>query len=339
MRYLATFFCSFLLGMLGYASLIPILGPTPVSAEYWVHEMLVIKREIVKQHDSARKIIIASGSSTLFSIDAQLLTHQLGIPVINLGLMGGLPLIRILDEAARSASPKDIVLLALEPEYYCREEIAGFDEWVLRNAVAWDHAYWTQLSVFEQLAAIRYLGLKFPIEMLTARFYQQFRPAAIQPRLVAMDQIAVLKKFANAPVIADNLYSIFSMSPYGDIKNSDDSTYSGVPRRADQPVKVCAESINKIRDFIAQQKVRGVTVLFLNTPYVNTGDLNLETVDIEFVSFTDALGPTAIFLDDRRSLLFKRDLFLNSELHLNSRGRELRTKQLLAPLGNLIREQ
>jgi hypothetical protein len=336
MRYLSAFFCTFVIAIMGYASLIPALGPTPVSAEYWVQELLVIKRDIVKKYAGTKKIIIASGSSTLFSIDAQLLTERLGMPVINLGLMGGMPLARILEEAAAAARPKDILLLALEPEYYCREETTGFDEWVLRNAIAWDHTYWRQLGVIERVTAIRQLGLKFPLDMLIARFDQAFRPATIQPRLDALDEATVLRKFSNPPAIADNLYSVFKMSPYGDIKNTSDSNYSGTPRRADQLIKICAESFDKLSAFVSQQRSNDVSVFFLNTPYVEVDGLDSMAVETESNRFTAKLSALAPVIDDRQSLIFNRSLFLNSELHLNSLGRTLRTEQLFVLLRKLI---
>jgi len=336
MRYLTAFACSFLLALIGYISLIPVLGPTPVTAEYWVQELLVIKRDIVNKYANERKIIIASGSSTLFSIDAKLLSEQLGLPVINFGLMGGMPLERILEETDAASSRNDIVVLPLEPDYYCREEIAGFEEWVLRNALAWDRAYWSKLSFYEQLTAIRYLGFKFPLEMLIARFNTVFRPAITQPRLFALNEAAVLDRFAKPPPLADNIYSVYSMGPFGDIRNTTDSDYKGEPRRADQPIKICTQTLERLKAFNSQQKVKGVSVFFANTPYVAIDDLESTAVDQASKQFSSTLSTVAPVLDDRNMLIFNRELFLNSALHLNAKGRELRTIQLLSKLRTVV---
>lgn len=337
MRYLTAFACSFLLALIGYVSLIPVLGPTPVTAEYWVQELLVIKRDIVKQYADRRKIIIASGSSTLFSIDAKLLSEQLNMPVINFGLMGGMPLERILEETNAATSRNDIVILPLEPDYFCREEVTGFEEWVLRNALAWDHSYWNQLSWYQRMVAIRYLGLRFPLEMLQARFDVAFRPAITDPRLFTLNASAVLEKFAKPPPLADNLYSVYTMSRYGDIKNTSESGYSGTPRRADLPLKICAQSFAQLKAFVAQQKNKGVSVYFANTPYVRLD--NLEAAAVEHVSkqFSSELGQVAPVLDDRAALIFNRELFLNSALHLNIQGRDLRTMLLLEALRPVLK--
>ena len=339
MRYLTTFVCTFLLALIAYISLIPALGPTPVTAEYWVQELLVIKRDIVKRYANDRKIIISSGSSTLFSIDAKLLSEQLGLPVINFGLMGGMPLERILEETDAASSKNDIVVLPLEPDYFCREEITGFDEWVLRNAVAWDRVYWSKLSLYDRLTAIRYLGFKFPLEMLIARFDTVFRPAITQPRLLTLNAAAVLDKFAKPYPFADNLYSVYSMSPFGDIRNTSGSDYTGDPRRADQPIKICAHTLERLKAFTSQQKAKGVSVFFANTPYVAIDGLDSAAVDNASKQFSMMLSAVAPVLDDRSALIFNREFFLNSALHLNANGRELRTRQLLEKLRAVIAQQ
>lgn len=339
MRYLTTFVCTFLFALIAYISLIPALGPTPVAAEYWVQELLVIKRDIIRTYADDRKIIIASGSSTLFSIDARLLSEQLGLPVINFGMMGGMPLERILEETDAASSKNDIVVLPLEPDYYCREEITGFKEWELRNAVAWDHVYWSRLSLYDRLTAIRYLGFKFPLEMLIARFDTVFRPAITEPRLFSLGATAVLDKFAKPPPLADNLYSVYSMSPFGDIRNTSESDYTGESRRADQPIKICAHTLERLKTFTSQQKAKGVSVFFANTPYVAIDDLEPAAVDNASKQFSMVLSALAPVLDDRSALIFNRELFLNSALHLNANGRELRTRQLLEKLRSVIAQQ
>ncbi|CAN1569427.1 hypothetical protein MCERE10_03911 [Burkholderiaceae bacterium] len=339
MRYLTTFACSVLLALFGYIGIIPVLGPTPVTAEYWVQELLVIKRDIIKRYANDRKIIIVSGSSTLFSIDAKLLSEQLGLPVINFGLMGGMPLDRILEETDAASSRNDIVVLPLEPDYYCREEINGFKEWELRNAIAWDHVYWSRLSLYDQLTAIRYLGFKFPLEMLMALFDTVFRPAITQPRLFTLNDAAVLDKFAKPPPLADNLYSVYSMSPFGDIRNTTDSDYTAEPRRADQPIKICAHTLERLKIFTSQQKAKGVSVFFANTPYVAIEGLDSAAVNQASKQFSSTLSTVAPVLDDRSTLIFNREFFLNSALHLNAHGRELRTRQLLAKLRAVIAQQ
>ena len=49
MRFLIYFASSFIACVVCFYSLIVILFPTPVAAEYWVRELLVFKRDVAKK--------------------------------------------------------------------------------------------------------------------------------------------------------------------------------------------------------------------------------------------------------------------------------------------------
>jgi hypothetical protein len=336
MRYLIIFSCTVLLSMVGYSALIPLIGPTPISAEYWVSEMLMIKRDISKKFLHKRKFIIASGSSTLFSIDTRYLSDQLGIPVINFGLMGGLSLNKMLSETDAITNPSDVVILALEPDYYCRENNSGYDEWLLRNALAWDQAYWYNLRTHERLLAIWALGLRFPLELIRARVDSHFRPDIISPRLDAQNAESVLRRFASRPNIPDNLYSVYTMDDLGNIKNTSENNLSGKWVRADQPFNVCKKTLSDLKSFVAGQRSKMVEVYFIHVPYVDVADLDFKKIKSISQEFSEVLASVAPVLDKREDVIFDPKFFLNSPLHLNSVGREIRSKNLLPRLRNLL---
>jgi hypothetical protein len=172
--------------------------------------------------------------------------------------------------------------------------------------------------------------------MLEARFNTLYRPAITQPRLFTLSANSVLDKFAEPPPLADHLYSVYSMSRSGDIRNTTDSDFAGVPRRADQPIKICAQSLALLKSFASQQRAKGVTVFFANTPYVAIDDLDSAEIDRVSKQFSTMLSNVAPVLDDRNDLVFHRELFLNSALHLNAIGRELRTMRLLTKLRAVV---
>ena len=332
MRYLITFALSCFVSLFVYVGLVPLFNTTPVAAEYWVRELLVIKQSIARQHTGKKKIIIASGSSTLFSIDTEQMSTALGLPVINLGLMGGMPLSRILSEASRAAEAKDTILLALEPDYYCREKNTGFDEWVLRNAIAWDRESWRNLTATEQLLAIKKLGFRFPLEILHTQFDVIFNRESLNQRLFALNDEKVLQKYANPPPTADNLYSVYNIDRLGNIKNTDEQNYRGTPRRADTTIQICEKTFDQLEDFIRVQRERGVHVYFINTPFVSQDGVSLTKISDASKAFIQKLSGLAPVIDDRVDVVLDRKYFLNSELHLNSVGRKIRTDRLLEAL-------
>jgi hypothetical protein len=129
---------------------------------------------------------------------------------------------------------------------------------------------------------------------------------------------------------------MYSMDTLGNIKNTTDSSYTASPTRADAPLKICAQSLSKISAFIQRQKSKDVSVFFIHTPYVQLNDLNLAAVALASKEFANTLSPLAPVLDDRADVLFERNLFLNSALHLNSIGRELRTQRLIPVLRDKV---
>lgn len=330
MRFLIYFASSFIACVVFFYSLIFILFPTPVAAEYWVRELLVFKRDVAKKIGNVPKIIVASGSSTLFNVDTNLISKALNSPTINLGLMGGLPLDTILEEIVAVSSPGDLVILALEPDYYCREENPGYGPWQLRNALAWNYAFWENKGFLQKILSIPDLGALFPLEMVQARFDARFRPEIVAPRLAALDDEKIIKKFSNRPATpVEPIYSIYNMDQLGNVKSVDESNFTGPPQRADQDIRLCPQTLKKLSDFIARLKSQQIKVVFANTPYMSVDGLDLEQVNLSSNRFSDALQPLAPVIDGRSELIFPRDHFFDSVMHLNAKGREKRTVLLI----------
>ena len=78
-----------------------------------------IEVEIIDKHKIANKIktpkiVLSGGSNLAFGIDSEMLSNNFEIPVINLGLHGGLGLPFILEETKSVIKKGDIVILSIE---------------------------------------------------------------------------------------------------------------------------------------------------------------------------------------------------------------------------------
>ena len=173
MRYTAILLGTTLAAAIAYFALALALFPARIEAEYWVREMLVIKRNIVKQYDGRKKIIIASGSNSLFGIDTKQLTEEFHIPVINYGLHAGLPLQTILAEAAAAAEKGDTVILPLESGYYCMSTDVPTN-WHVRNTIAWDLEKWEDWPIAKRIKAVAMTDARIVLEMVQARLQERF---------------------------------------------------------------------------------------------------------------------------------------------------------------------
>ena len=259
-----------------------------------------------------------------------MLSTVFNIPVINYGLMGGLPLETLFNEMINVVEEDDILILSFEPDAYCKEEIEGYREFEIRNAFAWNYPYWRSLSLLDKVLSLRFMSSKFPIEIVDARIAKKFSPISIEQRLAALDDDFILARFHDPKKnISDNLYSIYNVDALGNIKNTDHQLYTGTPRRADIDIKICTGSLKKIRDFKKIIEQKNAKIYFANTPFVKLEDLNYSNIEKVDIDFRQILSEIAPVLDARADLIFPVSSFLNTELHLNSIGRAARTKLLV----------
>ena len=174
MKFIQSFFISALVAYIGYYSAVLILIDAPVPAEYWVGEMLIIKKELVKTYAGKNKIIFAGGSNILFGIDAEYASKQLGLPVINFGLHAGLRPKKILKEVSTIVESGDILILAFEPPYYdCNEKLTA---WQVNNIIGWDHNAWRDMSYLEKIDFVSSVSFATFTSMLAGCFSTQVLP-------------------------------------------------------------------------------------------------------------------------------------------------------------------
>lgn len=82
-----------------------------VSAEYWIHDAQILKRDLLAQNREKQKLLFVAGSSAFFGIDSDRIEQVLGISTINVGVSMNRPFDYILKEIAPYIAPGDIVVL------------------------------------------------------------------------------------------------------------------------------------------------------------------------------------------------------------------------------------
>jgi hypothetical protein len=81
----------------------------------WLRIMYERKMAIAAEVQAPQRVIILGGSGAHYTVDAELMQQELGIPVINLGLDGPIGLNVLLPSTIEAIQPGDVVLLI--PEY------------------------------------------------------------------------------------------------------------------------------------------------------------------------------------------------------------------------------
>jgi hypothetical protein len=87
-----------------------------------------------------------------------------------------------------------------------------------------------------------------------------------------------------------------------------------------------------LRAFALKMKQREVKAYLAHTPYVEVEGLDLNAVKNTSDNFGAIISSFISVLDSKPELIFKRDLFLDSDMHLNNTGRAVRTQLLIERL-------
>lgn len=326
MKFIQAFLISALIAFTSYYSVVLMLIDAPVSAEYWVGEMLLIKKELVKKYAGKNKIIFAGGSSTLFGIDAEYAGKQLGVPVINFGLHAGLRPKKILKEVSTIVESGDILILAFEPPYYdCNEKLTA---WQVNNIVGWDHSAWRNMSSLEKIDFVSSVSFATFTNMIQAALQRRYYPSEVSERLATLDRETVLSRFRTRNIPTSFVYSAYQLDDFGDMRRTEGSKYFGKVVDIRKPAHICGSTKNYLIAFVNTMKKKGVRVFFSNTPYI-ASETNIDSLQHSESGFLGEFASVGCMIDHRQELIFDRKYFFDTVYHLNTEGRRLRTNLII----------
>ena len=309
---------------------------SPIAAEYWLAETIAVKRLIAHSLPPPR-IIFLGGSSTLFSIDARQVEKQTGVPSVNLGMHAAMRLDRVLSIGEEIARPGDILVLPLESGYY--EDQTDWSDWPLRNALAWDRAYFSRLPLHERIKAIFTAGggPRLMFEILTEKIGSIAKPSLYADRVSALAPADVIwARFRGGMFRTEYFaYSAYNLDERGDILHNRSLLCLGSGIPANEPGGVEPGTLRTLCDFVRRMKNRGAEVLFAHTPYVieTSPASGWQAAEVNYSH--DIASTGASILDHREELFFPSADFFGSPYHLNEAGRQLRTARLIADLRKL----
>lgn len=305
-----------------YPLLVMALITSPVAGEYWVNEMITVKKELVKPYVGKNKIVLVGGSSTLFAIDTVQASQQLGMPVINMALHAAMKLSRLLDAADGVIEKNDAVVLVLEPAYY--ECGAKFSSWQVRNAVAWDHTLWPSLNTEEKARFAFNVSPTLLANMAVAKAQSAYFPSAVAMRKDALDQNAVLNKFHRESKSTSFEYSVHNFDDFGSLRGARGVLYQGKDSDASKPRHACQQVLAQLQQFKQRMTERGATVYVAHAPY-RAADADLGVLRQAEAEFVADLSTVGCVIDRREDLLMAHKYFFDSPLHLNTDGQKIRT--------------
>ncbi len=280
----------------------------PIESGRWVNECLTIKRSAIEQF--VPKIVILSGSNSLFGFSAQRLTEVHGIPTVNAAVHAGLGIDYILYFGRQQIAPGRIFVLPLEYSLYGKKRLANAA--ALYQVAGYDPQYFWELSLADK---INMFGEITPLDRvrLTKNLLLPF------PKLDAIG------------------YQSRTLSRYGD-----ETANSPLARTKSMVNKVKAEAPatfshddaawQVIAKFAADAKTAGAEVV-LAYPNIYSGALDLKRNEPFFraiVERAEAIGLRVI--GTPKDSAFNDDDMFDTSYHQNNQGQLRSTERLLGQL-------
>ena len=311
---------------------------SPIPAEYWVREIVIVKERLANTIFSSPRIILLGGSSTLFSFDAQEVTRETGVPAMNMGLHGGLRLDRVLRVAEDVIRRGDILVLPLEPNFYSCAWLETWNDWQLRNALAWDRSYFENLPLSTRIKAIFSADTRqISIDILASKFGSIVSPKDYAARLNALDPDEIIwARYLSGEFRTKTMaYSAYNLDSQGDMQQTEGAYYTGPAYSPKGPADICPVVLAFLTNFVTKMKSMGVRVIVAHTPYLVEGSPAIGWEQAEDVFLKGIYYTGAEMLDHRDQLFFPRAYFLDTAFHLNDQGRREASKALVANLKKL----
>jgi hypothetical protein len=319
-----------------YALAFPLQFGAPIKAAYNVDSWRIFKQHI-SQTAPSPKIVLIGGSSMLFGMDSEYLEQRVGIPVVNHGLHGALPLDWLMEVSLKYVKKGDLVVMGLEWPYYLRD-YTRTDPWVADQVIAWNASYFWEMNLARKLEFISSISLPTMLRNLWARI----RSAALLRRFPyrrTYSEAEVLESYERESGFQTVFsYSHLNMNRRGDMLRACGNVEGGF-RDSGYAIGLYSELTKTSVDFLLQTvkevEARGARVFLIAPPMIinHTTDagwfqhrVTYFHEELRHMGFNVLGGP----LDYR----FPAAAFYNTEYHLECGYARQRTailaKQLLS---------
>lgn len=256
------------------------------------------------------KIVLLGNSNLAFGIESEKIEEAFHMPVVNMGLHGGLGNVFHERMALLNVNAGDIYII-------CHSSYADDDK-ISNLGLAWItiENHWNLWKILRSEDIIP-MWEKYP---------------------VYLKRCFSLWVTGSGNKDAGGVYSRSAFNEYGDIEWEDNgceydfSEYQSiVPDISDNVV----ERLNALNDYLNS---KGATLLLAGYPIADT---DCRSSDDEFITFGNKLKEkmNAPVISNYIDYIYPCDYFFDAELHLNNIGKEVRTNQLIRDLKKFIKEK
>lgn len=256
------------------------------------------------------KIVLLGNSNLAFGLKSEKIQEAFHMPVVNMGLHGGLGNVFHERMALLNVNEGDIYII-------CHSSYAD-DEKIDDLELAWItiENHWNLWKILRS-DDIKPMWEKYP---------------------VYLKKCLSLWVTGSGNIDDGGVYSRSAFNEYGDIEWEDNGCeynfgeiQSIVPDISDNVV----ERLNSLNEYLDS---KGATLLLAGYPIADTAS---RSSDDEFINFGNELKEKmdAIVISNYTDYIYPCDYFFNTNLHLNNVGKEVRTNQLIEDLKEYFKEE
>ena len=260
---------------------------------------------------SSKKIVIAGGSNVAFGIDSDLMETILKVPVVNMGLHGGLNTYVIIEPVLPYLKKGDVLIISREYDeklYGSSQEVANYFSYMPFKA---------KKEVYKNLNAISPI-----LKQFATNSQNYIRNYKFEKQHLKKDGTYSYDAFKNDNIhssrinyeMADDLYNSFEFSKLHSITDK--------------------ELIDYYKNLKRELDKKGVKVFF-SLPSI--ADNKFKKIDM-LRYYSELSSASGIQMLSDKTFDYSQKLMLNSEYHLNELGREDRSITLSNELEGLLPE-
>ncbi|CAN5630760.1 hypothetical protein BH10CHL1_BH10CHL1_11860 [soil metagenome] len=261
----------------------------------------ILDKHALLRRAGSPKIVFVGGSSLALGLDSEMIHAKTGLPVVNMGLNGGLGLRYMLEEIKPDIAAGDLVIISPEYEHWYGSLLDG------------DLNLWWILQV--QPGFSQFISSQIQVETLL-----KYLPEFMQEKFLAL-----------LPAKIDPVYNRMAFNQYGDFVNH---LTLAAPAHLDGIKQLKAEPYNGqtfavLQNFATFAKQRGANTLFIFPPLAKTQFAfkdNQAAIQQLYTLVKQLPGITVLGMPE--DFVFPDQMFFDTVYHLRADGRTLRTTRM-----------
>jgi hypothetical protein len=327
-RYLAAAGLTFLVLCCTHILLFFLQLGAPFKAEYFVRDLLILKRSLAEPTESP-KLVIVGDSNALFGFDSRTIEARLHIPVFNFGLHGGLPVEFLLNEAEPHLHAGDTVLLSLNYDYYQVE--SPYHEWYINQLITWGTDLFWERKWEEKLLIIQRTSLQRILAGHLVSLFGRNKPAVSRRHVLPADEVlARFKMQRNGET--PPMYSYLNVNSHGDLIRIDGTSEFVSDYSLSTPLRDNPVLWQQLSSFYRTCRQRGVRVFVIWPAIADNPGLPLHLPALTahlsaIIQHFNEIGMPVLGMP--QEYVYARSYFADTRYHLTEQGRRQHTNQII----------